>query len=1330
MPEVAAAVPDTDPRSTSSRTSVGEDSRRMREQERLGAVEDLRERNRLLEKRVDQLQGELGEAKKSVQYMNKVMMALKAHKTATAAAKAAMEELRTQLANRDQQVSELQAEKLKMQEAYQDLKIELEDSDMATMQAIASAEESRKQAVVGMKQLEEQHVADLKQVAQRKTAIAEECHQELSQATKRESQCLVTIMVMRAVDQVKTNESHQLRSVISNLKAEVARVAEADARKDQVIEGLTACITDRDSQIETLLQCQASDNSEKQKLRDVTQQLELEKQELHNALLAAEHSRQKLESVKHELIEHHQTAMITLEKDNAELRDRVSNLMRSHDDLHATIKSRTSEVEDQDRVLTELRTDLLGMSGAMSIVDQELKTYQLQERRTNLETVLEDLNVSGGTEIDLQGAVVTCSAHHVPLDNKLEITATGAVLKNGILRVPLGHTIHVQSAASIQLQDITLEMVDATRTSAIDQDDIAPVDSSRCPLLRIQPGAEANVLRCRVSGSCGVGVSVGDSARLTGEDVWLEGCQHVAMEICGGHVDLAGCSCKECGNGVVCTGPAQVAIQNIAAQGIHGQLLAACSGAQVRLREGRLEGGQTLLLAQDGAQLECQGLTITGSHGTAGAHLSGAGTVAKFEACTFQKIECAAVSVLNGAAVSLARCKMVECSSDDNMQDSACLQVHGEGSKASVNSSSFSWNSHHCIGCFNGACVDIVGSQLTHNDTCCLLASGASATVSLADTCILDSMGTAVSAQHEAVIEATDVRLSRCTTGAEAKSLASITFLKGCIDGCSLQACISSQGAALCLSQVQIASTAGRGIHASGAGTHVRCEDCKLLRSAGPQALCDLGAKMTLDDVQIAEGSAEGIVIAGPDSSVTVSACHILKQQGAALCVKAAYLTFANGTIGTCGSVGSIEDRGSVQLQHTVVSECREGLQGVRGAQITVASTVFTHISGTAALCVRDKDTEAHLEGCSIEACSLGGVLAGAGARCQMKACSFKLNGVPSVHSYGQHAVVELSECSFNGNAGPCISVAQGAAATARDCRTKDTEGNAVCVADVGSTGLLERCSLEDTGKHGMIVYAGGNCILQNGSISGSHVGAGLVAVGEGSSITCSGTHVTAMQLAACVVKHGASVNCDAVNMHGTTCGSGAIVAQGGRLVAHACSIEDNSDHGVLVAEGGCAELHACGLFRNRMGCGVFVADTGSHMDARECKVQENGRCGVLVAGGGSLACSLCEIIEHMHGAGVIVQGKGSHASVQESTVVGCGAAGLTAFNSGCADCKRVNISFAGDHGVEARDCGTVIDLQECSVDNCTGCGVLAMYSAQVNLQQRCVVKGKGHEFS
>lgn len=278
---------------------------------------------------------------------------------------------------------------------------------------------------------------------------------------------------------------------------------------------------------------------------------------------------------------------------------------------------------------------------------------------------MEDLRCSPGATIDLKGAVVTCSLHHVPLDSVLDLSASGSVLRNGILRLPYGCTLNVKQATAVVFEDITLQMVDAQPRSESDSSAAAMVAAALRPLLQIQPGAELKVLRCRVSGSCGLGISVCSGAQLVGEDLWLEGCKTTAMEICGGSVDLTGCALKESGEGITCVTRARVTIRNLVAHGSNGRLLAASSGAEVRLHGVKLEGGDVALTAEDEACLECNGLMIVGCQGSAGVQLSGVGTSARFEASTFNQIGCSAVSVERGAVLEMTTCDLSECSSDE-----------------------------------------------------------------------------------------------------------------------------------------------------------------------------------------------------------------------------------------------------------------------------------------------------------------------------------------------------------------------------------------------------------------------------------------------------------------------------------------------------------------------------------------------------------------------------------------------------------------------------------------------------------------------------------------
>lgn len=567
------------------------------------------------------------------------------------------------------------------------------------------------------------------------------------------------------------------------------------------------------------------------------------------------------------------------------------------------------------------------------------------------------------------------------------------------------------------------------------------------------------------------------------------------------------------------------------------------------------------------------------------------------------------------------------------------------------------------------------------------------------------------------------------------------------------------------LTDVQVFSTGGRALHTAGAGSSLGCVDCKLLRSTGTQALGELSASLNLQGVHIAEGTGDGVVVTGHDTAGVITTCTVEKQQGAGVRVQSGGVTFSGSSVSTCGSAVVVEQAGSVDLTDAWISDCHAGVTGSDEAKIRARSSSFVNVGGTAALSMRSEGTRGDMQGCCVRSCTHGCVLAEAGARCEMAECKLEHNGAPCVHSLGSKSAVVVHQCTFEGNAGPCIRVACGASAAATDCGIRESEGSAVCIDGRESTGKLERCALKDTGNHVVIAQAGGSCQLGSCTIERSRAGAGLVALGEGSQIKCTGGSVAGMQQAACVAKDAAAVQCDSVKLQQTVCGSGCIATAGGFFTARSCTLQDNSDHGILAAEGGCAQLQACKcdspckfnstphapsdreiawhligsafvsihnsapsssvmrqgarccecsqslqempariafvtscatvhngdliqyrtcrVVRNRIGCGIFVADSKSQVNAGECKLEENGNCGVLVTGGGSLALHLCEVIEHMRGAGAVVHGKGSLVDLQESTIVGCGAAGLMAFDGARAECKRVRISFASTHGVE-----------------------------------------------
>lgn len=508
--------------------------------------------------------------------------------------------------------------------------------------------------------------------------------------------------------------------------------------------------------------------------------------------------------------------------------------------------------------------------------------------------------------------------------------------------------------------------------------------------------------------------------------------------------------------------------------------------------------------------------------------------------------------------------------------DGAALQVQGEGSKATVQTCDFMWNALNSIGCFNGGSVSVLGCTLARNDGCCVLASGPGSRVSLENVTISDGTGTAMKARHTAVLDASGVTVTRCLSGLEGKSCATITCTQSSFKGCSLQACGSFGGARMSLTGVQVFATAGRALHTAGACSSLRCVDCKLFRSTGTQALGELSASLNLEGVHIAEGTGDGIVITGQDTAGVINTCTVMKQQGAGVRVKSGGVTCSGSSISACGSAISVEQAGSVDLTDAWISDCNSGVVGGCGAKIRAHSSSFVNVGGTAALSLRSEGTHGEMQACCVRSCAQGCVLAEAGARFKMAECKFEHNGAPCVHGLGSSSAVGVDQCTFEGNAGPCIRAACGASAIATDCCIRTTDGSAVCIRGRESTGKLERCALKETCNHVVIAQAGGSCLLDSCTIERSRAGAGLVALGEGSRIKCTGGSVAEMQQAACVVKDAAAVHCESVQLQQTFCGSGCIATAGGVFTARSCSLQDNSDHGVMVAEGGCAQLQAC----------------------------------------------------------------------------------------------------------------------------------------------------------
>lgn len=508
--------------------------------------------------------------------------------------------------------------------------------------------------------------------------------------------------------------------------------------------------------------------------------------------------------------------------------------------------------------------------------------------------------------------------------------------------------------------------------------------------------------------------------------------------------------------------------------------------------------------------------------------------------------------------------------------DRAALEVHGEGSKAAINECQFQWNCCISIGCFDGGSAEISRSKLSRNHGPCMLASGNRARLTCTNTEICDCTGAALKARHMAEINASDVRVMRCSSGAEGKSGATVTCTQCRFQGCSLRACGVFGGAKMTLTGITVSSSANRSLHAVGDGSFLTCVESGLLRSSGTQALCEHGAELLLEKVQVVEGIGDGIAVTGQASSAVISECLVSKQQGAALRAMSGQVTVTGSSITGCGSIASIEQCGCLDIKDSRIEDCHRGLSGGGLAQINTASTTFANIRDSVAICVLDKGAAVRMQACCIRSCSQGGILLGPGTKCELADCTFEDNRAPCVHTRGPNAEAAIHQCQFDGNIGPCISGQDHGSVMATDCCIRNTAGHAVCIDGIGSAGKLRQCNFTGTSSHALVAQAGGLCDVDTCVIERSQAGAGLVALGEGSTITCVGGHVTNMQQAAVVSKDRGAVNCKDMQLRGTFSGSGCIASGGGSFTARNCSLEGNTDHGVLVAEGGQAQLHAC----------------------------------------------------------------------------------------------------------------------------------------------------------
>lgn len=294
---------------------------------------DFERKNMELQKRVDQLSSELGDARNSLVYMNQLLVALKTHKKATAAAKTALEKLQLEVQERDTEIASLQKEKLRMQDARKNLTSELEESEMSMMQTIAAAEEARKEHVAMIQQIEAQHKVQLQEVNDNHLMKVQEMthdhanaidtmRQKLDHAIALETETIVSILVFKAIDTVKTDEADHLRARIVKLQSQINALSQNSETKEHEIGELGAVVLDKDLRIGELQQELANQCIEIQHLQATKQEQDEEKAGIIETLSAARLTNKELNQEKIDMAERHQMETAALEESIALLHSR------------------------------------------------------------------------------------------------------------------------------------------------------------------------------------------------------------------------------------------------------------------------------------------------------------------------------------------------------------------------------------------------------------------------------------------------------------------------------------------------------------------------------------------------------------------------------------------------------------------------------------------------------------------------------------------------------------------------------------------------------------------------------------------------------------------------------------------------------------------------------------------------------------------------------------------------------------------------------------------------------------------------------------------------
>ncbi len=301
-----------------------------------------------------------------------------------------------------------------------------------------------------------------------------------------------------------------------------------------------------------------------------------------------------------------------------------------------------------------------------------------------------------------------------------------------------------------------------------------------------------------------------------------------------------------------------------------------------------------------------------------------------------------------------------------------------------------------------------------------------------------------------------------------------------------------------------------------------------------------------------------------------------------------------------------------------------------------------------------------------------------------------------------RHTTIRNTLCDEEGR-GFGIQAFDGGLLDVEDSLVQSSTALGLTVSDAGTVISLTNVTIRDTlldldGRFGNAVQVSpGGLLVAQGCIFEHNRTAGILAGGEGARAV----------LADCTIQ---DTQPDAQNEYGP----GLAVSDGARLTMDGCLVQRNLRGGMVLAESGTVGTLSSTTIQGNLpdeegnsGLGAQISD-GATAFLEDCHIRDNYEQGLLVSD---------------EGTQVVLQGGSISGTRRNPGIQGSAAAGL-AVQSG-ASVRANGLSLTGNEGpgVYTVDTGTLVTIEEGTLQDNEFAGAVALISAQLGLKE-CIIEG------